>query len=79
MILGDKIQDQFDNIPNLKVLFFFDNEKEYAEEIESLKITGIKLSSLSLRSSDSDLTLDFAYAVSGTSGEFSFTISSLAP
>ena len=25
------------------------------------------------------LTLDFAYAVSGTSGEFSFTISSLAP
>ena len=43
MNLISKIQSQFGNNPELKVLFFFDHEKEYSEEITSLEIEEIKI------------------------------------
>ena len=41
MILSDKIQDQFEANPKLRVLFFFDGEKEYAEDVEKVEIPDI--------------------------------------
>jgi len=43
MNLTEKIQSQFDSNPNLKVLFFFDKEKEYIDELKSLEIPGIEI------------------------------------
>lgn len=43
MNLSSKIQSQFGNNPDLKVLFFFDQEKEYSEEIKALAMDGIKI------------------------------------
>ena len=41
MILSEKIQDQFEANPDLRVLFFFDGEKEYAEDVEKIEIPDI--------------------------------------
>jgi uncharacterized protein (TIGR02687 family) len=43
MIISDKIQNQFDTNPSLRVLFFFDHEKAYLSEIETLQIPGVKI------------------------------------
>ena len=39
----EKIQEQFDKNPHLRVLFFFDEGKEMAEEIEQLQLGNIKV------------------------------------
>ena len=43
MNLIDKIQAQFDTNPNLKVLFFFDKDQDYTDEIKTLEIPGIEV------------------------------------
>ena len=41
MILSEKIQNQFEANPDLRVLFFFDGEKEYAEDVEKIEIPDV--------------------------------------
>jgi uncharacterized protein (TIGR02687 family) len=41
MTLRDKIQSQFDSYPELRVLFFFDKDKEYEEEIKQIEISDV--------------------------------------
>ena len=43
MIISDKIQNQFQSNPALRVLFFFDQEKAYSLELETLQIPGVKI------------------------------------
>ena len=43
MNLSEKIQDQFNANSDLRVLFFFDKELEYAEEIKTLENPDIKM------------------------------------
>jgi uncharacterized protein (TIGR02687 family) len=43
MIISEKIQSQFESNPALRVLFFFDHEKEYFIELETLQIPGVKI------------------------------------
>ncbi|MBT4361894.1 MAG: BREX-1 system phosphatase PglZ type A [Candidatus Marinimicrobia bacterium] len=43
MSILDKITKQFDSNPGLKVLFFFDSEKEYATELFEAPIPGIHI------------------------------------
>ena len=48
MILSEKIQDQFEANPDLRVLFFFDGEKEYAEDVEKIEIPDIIIKNASV-------------------------------
>ena len=43
MNIADKIQNQFKLYPDLRVLFFFDPQKEHLLEVESLKIPGVEI------------------------------------
>ena len=43
MSIRDKITKQFDSNPGLKILFFFDPEKEYATELFEAPIPGIHI------------------------------------
>ena len=43
MNIAEKIQNQFKLYPDLRVLFFFDPQKEHRLEVESLKIPGVEI------------------------------------
>jgi uncharacterized protein (TIGR02687 family) len=43
MLISEKIQNQFEANPRLRVLFFFDQEMTYATEVETLQTPGVTI------------------------------------
>ena len=42
-MLKERIQDYFNNRPSLRVLFFFDPEEEYLDEVNQLELPDIHI------------------------------------